>query len=155
MCISDMERPSAHNHQENFSDWDQRSQTCVSITKPSPVKQVYCPPDWCLSPLQWTLSIHVPHMDKHKIQFSLPLCFHYCYFVANPRFTALRILEHADLLIDPGPSSTTDCSVSAQHRQKRSQVWGCQHWNVRAHVSINVKLWKKTFRLIVTCSCAY
>lgn len=46
--VADMERPSAHNHLKNSCDWDQGSQTWVSITKPSPVKHKILSP-WLMS----------------------------------------------------------------------------------------------------------
>lgn len=106
ICFSDMERPSAHSHRKILCDWDQSSPTRVSITKPSPAKHVYWPPDCCPSLLQSTFSIPLPRTEKHKRQFTLLLCFHYCDLVANHLFTLLRILEHVSWLIDPGRSST-------------------------------------------------
>lgn len=58
------------------------SQTCFSITKPDPVKQVYCPPEWCLSPLRLALSIC-------RVQRNTRSNFHYCYFVPDYLFTVL------------------------------------------------------------------
>lgn len=133
---------------------------CVSISKLGAVKLGARSPDWYLCLLQSALRIDLPRTQKHKRQFSLLLCFRYCYFVANHLLTVFWIIKHVASLIDPGFSTDkrhqggTDCSVSTQQREKWSQICDSRTWD-RVHQLKCLTMRDKKRKLIVTWRCAY
>lgn len=122
------------------------SQTCFSITKPDPVKQVYCPPEWCLSPLRLALSICRVQRNTR----SNSICYYIFIIVILCQITFLQFFKSRpwwliqfQLII-----ALRILQIALFHNsssEKRRRIGGCQHENVRSYVSVNVVLCKKTF----------
>lgn len=64
--VTHKKRSSAYNYFKNFYDWEQRSQTYVSIIKQALQNGVHCFPDWCLSLLWSALNIDLPFTKKQN-----------------------------------------------------------------------------------------
>lgn len=92
--ISDMKGPSAHNHLKNARDWNQRSRTCVSITKLDAVK-LHCLSDWCPSLLQSTGLVLICHVQRNpRGNF---LCYYVLIIVILGQIALLRFLKSSNM----------------------------------------------------------
>lgn len=147
--VTHKKRPSAYDYFKNFSDWERRSQTYISITKPGPPQQGTL--------FSWLVSVSAAVRSQYWFAMYTEtkqgnfLFYYILITVALWNITFLQFFKSV-LSNDPMSSSTNnrcwcfaDCSVSKQYWQISSWIYGCQHWNVRSFVSINVILCKETF----------